>query len=114
MRDGKASTCLCVMETSQYVLFVTRQCHCQCQRNTICGDTENGAKYANLNHQEKQQKVQELKDSLHSQQNMFVRVAAKNGPAVKARFIVAEEIPRSSVFFRRHIFEAVYAEGTVM
>lgn len=34
-------------------------------------ETKHGAKFANFSHQEKQQKVQELKGSLHSQQNIF-------------------------------------------
>lgn len=40
-------------------------------------DTKHRVKYVNLSHQEKQLRVQELKSSLHSQQNMCANVAAK-------------------------------------
>lgn len=67
-------------------------------------ETKHGAKYANLSHQEKQQKVQELKKNLHFQQNLFANASAKNDAAVKASFIVAEEIARASKCFSEGAF----------
>lgn len=67
-------------------------------------ETKHGAKYANLNHQEKQQKVQELKGSLHSQQNISAKMTAKNDAAVKASFVVAEEIALASKCFSEGAF----------
>lgn len=62
-------------------------------------DTKHGAKYAKFSLQEKQHIVQELKGGLQSQQNMFTKATAKNDAAVKASFIVAEEIARASKSF---------------
>uniref|UniRef100_UPI0037E80544 general transcription factor II-I repeat domain-containing protein 2B-like n=1 Tax=Semicossyphus pulcher TaxID=241346 RepID=UPI0037E80544 len=59
-------------------------------------DTKHGAKYAKVSLQEKQQIVQELKGKLRSQQNVFTKATTKNNAAVKASFIVAEEIARAS------------------
>lgn len=55
-------------------------------------DTKHGAKYAKVSLQEKQQMVEELKGKLRSQQDMFKKATTKNSTAVKASFIVAEEI----------------------
>uniref|UniRef100_A0A3B1JQL7 General transcription factor II-I repeat domain-containing protein 2B-like n=1 Tax=Astyanax mexicanus TaxID=7994 RepID=A0A3B1JQL7_ASTMX len=62
-------------------------------------DTKHGAKYGKASLQEKQQIAQELKDKLKSQQNLFTKATAKNSAAVKASFIVAEEIARASKYF---------------
>ncbi|KAJ1125806.1 hypothetical protein NDU88_004224 [Pleurodeles waltl] len=67
-------------------------------------ETKHGAKFANLSHQEKQQKVQELKGSLHSQRNIFAKMTAKNDAAVKASYLVAEEIARASKCFSEGAF----------
>ncbi|KAJ1081737.1 hypothetical protein NDU88_001913 [Pleurodeles waltl] len=67
-------------------------------------ETKHGAKFANLSHQEKQQKVQELKGSLHSQLNIFAKMTAKNDAAVKASYLVAEEIARASKCFSEGAF----------
>uniref|UniRef100_A0A8C5M3G8 SPIN-DOC-like zinc-finger domain-containing protein n=1 Tax=Leptobrachium leishanense TaxID=445787 RepID=A0A8C5M3G8_9ANUR len=67
-------------------------------------ETKHGAKFANLSHQEKQQKVQELKGSLHSQRNIFAKMRAKNNAAVKASYLVAEEIARTSKCFSEGAF----------
>ena len=67
-------------------------------------DTKHGAKYAKFSLQEKQQIVQELNGGLQSQQNMFTKAAAKNDAAVKASFIVAEEIARASKSFSEGAF----------
>lgn len=53
-----------VLNGDKLVFFVTRQR----QRNTIYV-RKHRAKYANLSHEEKQQKVEEFKDSLLSQKN---------------------------------------------
>ena len=55
-------------------------------------ETKHGAKYAKVSLQEKQAIVKELKGNLRSQQNLFTKATAKNDAAVKASFIVAEEI----------------------
>lgn len=65
------STCLCLMETSQYVFFVLRQW--QCQRNTVYDCTKYGAKYVNVSHQGRQVK----QSSLVSLQDLFKNVTAK-------------------------------------
>lgn len=62
-------------------------------------DTKHRAKYAKFSLQEKQQIVKELKGRLQSHQEMFTKATAKNDAAVKASFIVAEEITRTSRFF---------------
>ncbi|KAJ1099676.1 hypothetical protein NDU88_004775 [Pleurodeles waltl] len=67
-------------------------------------ETKHGAKFANLSHQEKQQKVQELKGSLHSQRNIFAKMTAKNDAAVKASYLGAEEIARASKCFSEGAF----------
>ncbi|XP_053241264.1 EPM2A-interacting protein 1-like [Podarcis raffonei] len=67
-------------------------------------ETKHGAKFANLSHQEKQQKVQELKGSLYSQRNIFAKMTAKNDAAVKASYLVAEEIARASKCFSEGAF----------
>ena len=67
-------------------------------------DTKHGAKYAKFSLQEKQQIVQELNGGLQSQQNMFTKATAKNDAAVKASFIVAEEIARASKSFSEGAF----------
>ncbi|KAJ8394068.1 hypothetical protein AAFF_G00054120 [Aldrovandia affinis] len=67
-------------------------------------DTKHGAKYANFSLQGKHQIVQELKGRLQSQQNMFTKATAKKDAAVKASFIVAEEIARASKCFSEGAF----------
>ena len=48
---------------------------------------------------EKQKLVQELESRLQLQQNLFTKATAKSDGAVKASFIVAEEITRASKCF---------------
>nr|XP_040025001.1 general transcription factor II-I repeat domain-containing protein 2-like [Gasterosteus aculeatus aculeatus] len=67
-------------------------------------DTKHGAKYAKASLQEKQQIAQELKGKLQSQQSLFVKSTAKNEAAVKASFIVAEEIAHASKSFSEGAF----------
>uniref|UniRef100_A0A8P4KAR1 SPIN-DOC-like zinc-finger domain-containing protein n=1 Tax=Dicentrarchus labrax TaxID=13489 RepID=A0A8P4KAR1_DICLA len=67
-------------------------------------DTKHGVKYAKASLQEKQQLAQELKGKLRSQQCMFTKSTAKNNAAVKARFIVAEEIAHASKSFSEGVF----------
>ncbi|XP_034078937.1 LOW QUALITY PROTEIN: general transcription factor II-I repeat domain-containing protein 2B-like [Gymnodraco acuticeps] len=67
-------------------------------------ETKHGAKYAKISHQEKQQIAQELKGKLRSQQNVFAKARTKNNAAVKARFVVAEEITRASKSFSEGTF----------
>lgn len=55
-------------------------------------DTKHRTKYANFSHQEKQQKIQEWKGRLQSQQNMSTKVITIND------FLVAEEITCSECF----------------
>ncbi|KAJ8333525.1 hypothetical protein SKAU_G00194180 [Synaphobranchus kaupii] len=67
-------------------------------------DTKHGAKYAKASLQEKQQIAQELKGKLRSQQSLFMESTAKNEAAVKASFIVAEEIAHASKSFSEGAF----------
>lgn len=67
-------------------------------------ETKHGAKYAKVSLQEKQAIVKELKGNLRSQQNVFTKATAKNDAAVKASFIVAEEIARTSKSFSEGAF----------
>ncbi|XP_045678765.1 general transcription factor II-I repeat domain-containing protein 2-like isoform X1 [Phyllostomus hastatus] len=67
-------------------------------------ETKHGTKYAKFSLQEKQQLAQELKGRLQSQQNVLTRTIAKNDAAVKASFIVAEEIARASKCFSEGAF----------
>lgn len=55
-------------------------------------DTKKEANFAKAILQEKQQIAQELKGKLGSQQSVFTITMSKNNVAVKASFIVAEEI----------------------
>ena len=50
---------------------------------------------------EKQKIVQELKGRLQLQQDLFTKATAKSDAAVKASFIVAEEITRASTFLKQ-------------
>ena len=67
-------------------------------------ETKHGAKYAKVSLQEKQAIVKELKGNLRSQQNLFTKATAKNDAAVKASFIVAEEIAHTSKSFSEGAF----------
>uniref|UniRef100_A0A8C8VDY8 SPIN-DOC-like zinc-finger domain-containing protein n=1 Tax=Pelusios castaneus TaxID=367368 RepID=A0A8C8VDY8_9SAUR len=67
-------------------------------------DTKHRAKYAKYTLQERHKIVQELKGRLQSQQKMFTKATAKNDAAVKASFIVAEEIARVSRCFSEGAF----------
>ncbi|XP_053483914.1 general transcription factor II-I repeat domain-containing protein 2A-like [Ictalurus furcatus] len=63
-----------------------------------------GAKYGQFSLQEKQRIAAELKGKLQSQQNVLTKATAKNDAAVKASFIVAEEIARTSKSFSEGAF----------
>ena len=67
-------------------------------------ETKHGAKYAQFSLQEKQRIAAELIGILQSQQNMFTKATSKNDAAVKASFIVAEEIARASKSFSEGAF----------
>eukprot|EP00066_Takifugu_rubripes_P027642 XP_011616908.1 PREDICTED: LOW QUALITY PROTEIN: general transcription factor II-I repeat domain-containing protein 2-like [Takifugu rubripes] len=67
-------------------------------------DTKHGAKYAKASLQEKQQIAQELKGELWLLQSLFTKSTAKNEAAVKASFIVAEEIAHASKSFSEGAF----------
>uniref|UniRef100_A0A3P8SR68 SPIN-DOC-like zinc-finger domain-containing protein n=1 Tax=Amphiprion percula TaxID=161767 RepID=A0A3P8SR68_AMPPE len=67
-------------------------------------ETKHGAKYAKVSLPEKQQIVKELKSKLQLQQNVFMKATTKNLVAVKASFIVAEEIARASKCFSEGVF----------
>lgn len=67
-------------------------------------DTRHRDKYAKFSLQEKKQIVQELKGKLQSQQDMFTKATAQSDAAVKASFIVAEEIARASKCFSEGAF----------
>lgn len=56
-------------------------------------DTKHRVKFVNLSHQEKQLRVQELKSSLHSQQNMFANVAAKKKYAADHKMFSPRDLP---------------------
>ncbi|XP_053281505.1 general transcription factor II-I repeat domain-containing protein 2 [Pleuronectes platessa] len=67
-------------------------------------DTKHGAQYARFSLQEKQGIAAELKGRLQSQQDVFRKATGKNDAAVKASFIVAEEIARASKSFSEGAF----------
>uniref|UniRef100_A0A3Q3GGS2 SPIN-DOC-like zinc-finger domain-containing protein n=1 Tax=Kryptolebias marmoratus TaxID=37003 RepID=A0A3Q3GGS2_KRYMA len=62
-------------------------------------ETKHGAKFAKFSLQEKPKIASDLKGRLQLQQNLFTKATAKNDAAVKASFIVAEEIARASKSF---------------
>lgn len=53
-------------------------------------------KYKNMNTEQRLQKVEELKRNLKSQQAMFTKAKSESEAAVKASFIVAEEVAKSA------------------
>jgi len=61
-------------------------------------DTKHGAKYARFSLREKHKNVQQLKSRLQSQKIKFThkKFKPKNAAAVKAIFILAEEITQAS------------------
>lgn len=59
-------------------------------------ETKHQDKYKSLDTQQKLQKVEEFKKSLVSQQTMFTKAKSQSEAAVKASFIVAEEIAKSA------------------
>eukprot|EP00079_Xenopus_tropicalis_P019879 XP_012810096.1 PREDICTED: general transcription factor II-I repeat domain-containing protein 2-like [Xenopus tropicalis] len=67
-------------------------------------DTKHNVKYGKYTLEEKHKIVKELKGKLQSQQQMFTKASAKNDAAVKASFIVAEEIARTSRCFSEGAF----------
>ncbi|XP_043968005.1 general transcription factor II-I repeat domain-containing protein 2-like [Gambusia affinis] len=67
-------------------------------------ETKHGAKYAKFSLQEKQKIVADLKGRLQMQQKLFTKATAKTDAAVKASFIVAEEIARASKSFSEGAF----------
>lgn len=67
-------------------------------------DTKHGAKYGKNSLQEKQEIAQELKGKLRLQQSLFTKSTAKNNAAMKASFIVAEEIAKASKSFSEGAF----------
>ncbi|XP_066445082.1 general transcription factor II-I repeat domain-containing protein 2-like [Eleutherodactylus coqui] len=67
-------------------------------------ETKHGTKYGKYSLQDRQKIVEELKGRLQSQQNMFTKATAQNDSAVKASFIVAEEIARASKCFSEGAF----------
>lgn len=56
-------------------------------------DTKHRVKYVNLSYQDKQLRVQELKSSLHSQQNMFANVTAKKKYAADHKMFSQLDLP---------------------
>lgn len=107
-KDGKANTCLCFKEKDRFVFCVTRQCwlsESTIYASILTPNTELSTEKLAA----KKQIAQELKSKLQSQQKMFTKSTAKSNAAVKASFIVAEEIAHASKSFRRSIFEAVHA-----
>ena len=59
-------------------------------------ETKHHDKYKHLDTTQRLQKVEELKRSLVSQQAMFTKAKSQSEAAVKASFIVAAEIAKSS------------------
>lgn len=67
-------------------------------------ETKHKAKYGDLSHEEKRQKAGELKKALELQQNMFTVAKRQCDAAVKASFIVCQEIAKSSRSFSEGAF----------
>ena len=59
-------------------------------------ETKHKDKLKNMNAEQKLQKVEGLKRNLTSQQTFFTKAKSQSEAAVKASFIVAEEIARSA------------------
>ncbi|XP_062373410.1 general transcription factor II-I repeat domain-containing protein 2-like [Sardina pilchardus] len=59
-------------------------------------ETRHQEKYKDMNIQQKLQKVVELKRSLVAQQTMFAKAKSQNDAALKASFVVVEEIAKSA------------------
>lgn len=86
-KDGKENTCLCFKEKDRYVFCVMMQCR-------FSKSTPN--KESNI--------AQELKGKLWPQQSVFTVSMAKNNVAMKASFIVAEEIAHTYWSFSEGAF----------
>lgn len=63
--------------------------------------TKHKDRYKDLNTQQKHHKVQELKRNLVSQQTKFKKAKSQSDAAVKARFIVTQEIAKSAIHLQR-------------
>ncbi|XP_061765856.1 general transcription factor II-I repeat domain-containing protein 2-like [Nerophis ophidion] len=59
-------------------------------------ETKHQDKYKDLDTTQRSQKIEEMKRGLLSQQYMFKKATTQNEAAVKASYIVAEEIPKST------------------
>lgn len=59
-------------------------------------ETKHHDKYKDLDMTQRRQKVEEMKRSLVSQQNMFKKATSQSEAAVKASYIVAAEIAKSA------------------
>ena len=89
MKEGKVNTCLCFKEKT-WSVAVSRGSVGD-QGGQVTFDTKQEL-YAKLSLQEKHKVVQELKGRLQLQQNVFTKASSKSDAAVKAGFIVAQEI----------------------
>ena len=87
--QGEKTECLLCYEAGSVVKEYNLRLHF---------DTKHRAKYAKVSLQDKQKRVQELKGKV------FMKATTKNNAAVKASFIVAEEIARSSKSFSEGTF----------
>lgn len=71
-------------------------------------ETKHHDKYKNLNMTQRRQKVEEMKRSLVSQQNMFKKATSQSEAAVKASYIVAGETAKSARPFNEGEFVKTY------
>ena len=67
-------------------------------------ETKHHSQYGNMDMSQRLQKVKELKSKLQQQQCMFTRINSESEGAVKASFIVAEEIARACKPFRGRVY----------
>lgn len=71
-------------------------------------ETKHHDKYKNLNMTQRRQKVEEMKKSLVSQQNVFKKATSLSEAAVKASYIVAGETTKSARPFNEGEFVKTY------
>lgn len=73
-------------------------------------ETKHQDKLKHLDAEQKLQKVEELKRNLTSQQTFFTKAKSQSEAAVKASFIVAEEIAKSAIY-RGRVSEELHDES---
>lgn len=92
MKSERPNTYLCFKEKNDEFFFVTKRLRCWKILTYANFHTKPRAKYATIVLEQRCHFAQELKDRLQSQQNMFTKASPRSDTAVKASFIVTEDI----------------------